>query len=105
MQGDLVGGLIRLWLHGTVCLGGRGGSSPGGRVSVLDPQGRLLVRWGGGLNPRAPGDFFAPHGIWIDSRGAVYVAEVTLSAGGNRGLVPRDCHSLQKFRPVRRDSM
>jgi DNA-binding beta-propeller fold protein YncE len=69
----------------------------GGRVSVFDPKGKLLARWGGGLNPTAPGDFFAPHDICVDSRGDIYVAEVTMSAGGNRGLVSPDCHSLQKF--------
>jgi DNA-binding beta-propeller fold protein YncE len=69
----------------------------GGRVSVFDSQGSLLARWGGGANPTAPGDFFAPHDICVDSRGDIYVAEVTWSGGGNRGLVPSDCHSLQKF--------
>ncbi len=69
----------------------------GGRVSVFDSRGELLTRWGGGDNPTAPGDFFAPHDICIDSRGDVYVAEVVMSAGGNRGLVAPDCHSLQKF--------
>lgn len=70
----------------------------GGRVSIFDASGRLLSRWGGGLNPCEPGDFFAPHDIWLDSRGDLYVSEVVFSAGGNRGLVPRDCHTLQKFR-------
>jgi hypothetical protein len=69
----------------------------GGRVSIFSPAGELLARWGGGDNPTAPGDFFAPHDICIDSRGDVYVAEVVMSAGGNRGLVPPTCHSLQKF--------
>lgn len=69
----------------------------GGRVSVFDPAGQLLARWGGGENPTAPGDFFAPHDIRVDSHGDVYVAEVVLSAGGNRGLVDPTCHSLQKF--------
>ena len=69
----------------------------GGRVSVFDPQGNLLTRWGGGLNPTACGDFFAPHDIRVDSRGDLYVAEVVMSAGGNRGLVSPHCHSLQKF--------
>jgi len=69
----------------------------GGRVSVFDPQGKLLSRWGGGRNPCARGDFFAPHDICVDSQGAIYVGEVTASAGGNRGMVPPDCHSLQKF--------
>jgi sugar lactone lactonase YvrE len=71
--------------------------APGGRLSVFDRQGKLKARWGGGLNPCAPGDFFAPHGICVDSHGDVYVAEVVMSAGGNRGLVPPDCHALQKF--------
>ena len=64
---------------------------------MFDPHGKLLARWGGGDNPTAPGDFFAPHDICIDSRGDLYVAEVVMSAGGNRGLVAPDCHSLQKF--------
>jgi DNA-binding beta-propeller fold protein YncE len=72
-------------------------AATGGRVSVFDPRGNLLARWGGGLNPTTPGDFFAPHDICLDSHGNVYVAEVMMSAGGNRGLVPPDCHSLQKF--------
>ena len=48
-------------------------------------------------NPTAPGDFYAPHDICADSRGDVYVTEVTWSAGASRGLVTPDCHSLQKF--------
>jgi DNA-binding beta-propeller fold protein YncE len=69
----------------------------GGRVSVFDRDGRLLTRWGGGEQPGTPGDFFAPHDIWVDSHGSVYVGEVTMSAGGYRGLVSPDCPSLQKF--------
>jgi DNA-binding beta-propeller fold protein YncE len=72
-------------------------NATGGRVSVFDATGKLLARWGSGDDPTAAGDFFAPHDICVDSRGDVYVAEVTMSAGGNRGLVPADCHSLQKF--------
>jgi DNA-binding beta-propeller fold protein YncE len=69
----------------------------GGRVSIFDRQGVLQVRWGGGDHPCDPGDFYAPHGIWVDSHGDVYVAEVTLSAGARAGLVPGSCHSFQKF--------
>jgi DNA-binding beta-propeller fold protein YncE len=72
-------------------------NATGGRVSVFDLQGLLLARWGGGENPTAPGDFFAPHDIRVDSFGDIYVSEVVMSAGGNRGLVAPDCHSLQKF--------
>jgi DNA-binding beta-propeller fold protein YncE len=75
--------------------------STGGRVSIFDSNGKLQARWGGGTNPTAPGDFFAPHDICIDGAGCVYVAEVARSAGGNRGLVSPTCHTLQKF--VRRE--
>lgn len=69
----------------------------GGRVSIFTLNGELVARFGGGVNPCAPGDFFAPHDICVDSHGDIYVAEVVASAGGDRGLVSRDCHSLQKF--------
>ncbi len=69
----------------------------GGRVSVFDRNGSLLSRWGGGEDPTAPGDFVAPHDIWMDSEGSLYVGEVTYSAGVTRGLVSTDCPSLQKF--------
>ena len=67
-----------------------------GRVSVLDQGGAVLARWGG-PDPCAPGNFAAPHDICVDSRGDVYVAEVTWTFAGKAGLVPPDCHTLQKF--------
>jgi DNA-binding beta-propeller fold protein YncE len=73
------------------------GRPTGGRASVFDRRGTLHARWGGGDNPCAPGDFFAPHDVWVDRFGDVYIGEVTMSAGGNQGVVPRDCHTLQKF--------
>ncbi len=73
------------------------GGAPGARLSIFDQEGRLLARWGDPGDPCAPGNFFAPHDLWIDSRGDLYVGEVVMSAG-NRGLVPADCHALQKFR-------
>ncbi len=69
----------------------------GSRMSVLTRDGVLLCRWGGGSAPCATGDFFAAHDAWADSRGDLYVSEVTMSAGGNRGVVPATCHTLQKF--------
>jgi sugar lactone lactonase YvrE len=69
----------------------------GGRVSIFDRDGKLHARWGGGENPCAPGDFFAPHDIRVDSTGAIYVTEVALSGGARTGLVPGSCHTLQKF--------
>jgi DNA-binding beta-propeller fold protein YncE len=69
----------------------------GGRMSILDLKGKVQARWGGGDAPCAAGDFFAPHDVCIDSRGAIYVGEVVWSAGASRGVVPADCHALQKF--------
>ena len=71
--------------------------STGGRVSVFNRDGELQTRWGGGDHPCAPSDFYAPHDIWVDSQGSVYVGEVTWSAGGKHGLVPLDCPSLKKL--------
>ncbi|MGD9720994.1 MAG: peptidyl-alpha-hydroxyglycine alpha-amidating lyase family protein [Pirellulales bacterium] len=73
------------------------GQTTGGRFSVFDAAGKLLARWGGGDTPCAAGDFFAPHDVWVDAFGDIYVGEVTLSAGGRAGLVSPDCHCLQKF--------
>jgi DNA-binding beta-propeller fold protein YncE len=72
-------------------------TASGGRLSVFDKGGSLLARFGGGEQPGTPGDFYAPHDVWVDGRGDLYVAEVIWSAGGNRGLVSPDCPSLQKF--------
>lgn len=69
----------------------------GGRISIFDREGTLHARWGSGDAPCAPGDFFAPHGIAVDSRGDLYVTEVAWSAGGRDGLVPPSCHTVQKF--------
>lgn len=72
-------------------------TATGGRMSIFNLKGELQSRWGGGKTPCALGDFFAPHDVWVDSHGDVYVGEVTMSAGGNRGLVSPDCHCIQKF--------
>lgn len=85
----------RSLVHGVV------GDDRPGRVSVLDAQGTVLARWGG-PDPCAPGNFCAPHDICVDSRGDLYVAEVTWTFAGRAGLVPPDCHTLQKFTPATR---
>lgn len=69
----------------------------GGRMSIFDRQGKLQARWGGGDDPCAAGDFFAPHDVHVDARGAIYVGEVVWSGGASKGLVSADCHALQKF--------
>ncbi len=67
-----------------------------GRVSVFDRDGRLLTRWGS-PDATASGSFAAPHGIAVDSRGDIYVAEVTWTFAVSRGLVQAGCHTFQKF--------
>jgi DNA-binding beta-propeller fold protein YncE len=67
-----------------------------GRVSVFDSAGRFLARWGND-DPMAPDGFYAPHGICLDSHGSIYVAEVTMSAGGYKGRVPANCPCLRKY--------
>ena len=48
-----------------------------GRVSILDLSGKLLARWGDPANRSLDvGMFAAPHSIWADSHGDVYVGEV-----------------------------
>ena len=71
--------------------------APPASVCLVDLDGALISRFGSG-DPVQPGNFFAPHGIWADSRGDLYVAEVIVSYARNRDLVPLDCAALQKFR-------
>jgi DNA-binding beta-propeller fold protein YncE len=75
---------------------GPAGDARSGRASVYDGDGRVLARWGG-PDPVAAGSFAAPHGIAVDSRGDVYVSEVTWTFAGSRGHVPATCHTFQKF--------
>lgn len=64
----------------------------GGRLTCFDRAGRIVARWGGGREPGAAGDFYAPHDLCVDSQGNLYVAEVVRSAGGRP-----EFHALQKF--------
>jgi hypothetical protein len=68
-----------------------------GHINVLDSEGNLLLRWVS-ADRCAPGNFVAPHTICADSHGSVYVGEVTHTFAVKNGLVPADCHTLQKFR-------
>jgi DNA-binding beta-propeller fold protein YncE len=66
------------------------------RLSVYDRDGRVLARWGT-PDATAPGSFAAPHGLAVDSRGDIYVSEVTWTFAVSRGRAPADCHTFQKF--------
>jgi DNA-binding beta-propeller fold protein YncE len=71
-----------------------------GRLAVFERDGTLVHRRTSGTPVWEPGNLAAPHGLAVDAEGNVYVAEVTHSFLGHRGLVPPDCHTIQKFRPV-----
>lgn len=71
-----------------------------GRVTVFDQHGGVVARWGASTVTRGGlGNFIAPHGIAVDSRGDVYVGEVTGTFGVKPGRVSADLagHQLQKF--------
>jgi len=66
------------------------------RMCVFDKDGRVITRWGT-PEATAPGSFAAPHGLALDSRGDLYVSEVTWTFAVSRGRAPADCHTFQKF--------
>ena len=51
------------------------------RISVLDLDGKVLMRWGD--DPSGGIQFVAPHNIAIDSTGSLYVGEVREAAGAD----------------------
>ena len=55
----------------------RRGSQLGARVTVVTLKGARVGRFGGRFAGEKPGEFTAPHGCVIDSRGDLYVAEVS----------------------------
>jgi DNA-binding beta-propeller fold protein YncE len=69
----------------------------GARVSILSAKGDLRGRIGGAFAGEKPGEFVAPHGCAVDSRGDLYVAEVSWTAQGSKESPPREIRSLQKF--------
>jgi len=69
----------------------------GGRVSILSLKGDLLGRIGDRFRGEKPGQFVAPHGVVTDSRGDLYVAEVSYTAKGRHETPPREIRCLQKF--------
>ena len=69
----------------------------GPRISIYDTHGNLLARLGDQPEGEAPGQFIAPHGVCIDSRGDIYVGEVSWTHTGSRLNPPREVRSLQKL--------
>ena len=69
----------------------------GPRITIMDIKGNTLAKLGDGPEGEAPGQFIAPHGVCIDSRGDIYVGEVSWTHTGSRLNPPREVRSLQKL--------
>ena len=73
------------------------GTDLGPRVTILNKQGRILARVGRESYGDQAGRFYSPHGIAVDSRGDIYVAEVSWSDYGSKIDPPRELRSMQKL--------
>ena len=73
------------------------GTDIGPRVTVLDRTGKVLAQLSSESYGEERGRFFSPHGISVDSRGDIYVAEVSWSDYGSRMDPPRELRSMQKL--------
>jgi hypothetical protein len=76
----------------------------GPRLSIVSHSGELIARLGGEHGPGSePGKFLAPHGLAVDSRGDIYVGEVSYTSWpSSYGETPRPAwlRSLQKLERV-----
>ena len=72
----------------------------GPRVDVYSTDGRRLARIGDREAVDTSSLFIAPHGIALDSRGDMYVGEVSWTVAGSRLDPPRELTSLQKLARV-----
>ena len=116
---DTDGNLEAYWVHlsraATVCVDRRGtglvyvgeyyggigsnelGTDLGPRVTVFDRQGNIKARLGRESYGEEAGRFYAPHGLAVDSRGDIYVAEVSYAEYGRNMDPPQELRSLQKL--------
>jgi DNA-binding beta-propeller fold protein YncE len=78
--------------HAPVC-----GHDPISRVTVCDPDGKVVAVVGGN-QPVLPGNFVAPHGIYCDSKGSLYVGQVIQRSGSAKYFAPLPLHAFQKFK-------
>ena len=69
----------------------------GSRISIYDLEGRRLARLGEPLPGEAPNQFIAPHSLAVDSRGDIYVGEVSWAAMGRKLSPPRELRSFRKL--------
>ena len=73
------------------------GTNLGPRVTVSDRNGKILAHLGEQSYGDEPGRFYSPHGIDVDSKGNIYVADVAYSDYGSKMDPPRELRSMQKL--------
>jgi hypothetical protein len=69
-------------------------------VSIYSAKGEMLARLGNRPAGLEPGQFISPHWLAVDSRGDIYVGEVSYTNWGNRYKgqpPPSGLRSLQKL--------
>ncbi len=82
-------------LNGVGPVGGPPGL--GHRVTVYDLNGNRVCMFGAQEEGEGPGEFIAPHGIAVDSKGDIYVGEVSYTIRGQHMDPPRELRSLSKY--------
>jgi NHL repeat len=91
------------WEKGTTNMAGHAlGEDRPSKLTVRDIEGNVLSSWGAS-DPCAVDGFAAPHGLWVDSEGSIYVGEVTqtaLSGFFKNNPWHQECASLTKFARV-----
>ena len=73
------------------------GTNLGPRVTIMDLKGNILSQLSDQSYGDEPGRFYSPHGIAVDSKGDIYVAEVSWSDYGSQMDPPRELRSFQKL--------
>jgi DNA-binding beta-propeller fold protein YncE len=75
----------------------------GPRLSIVTHDGKILARLGTLMAGLGAGQFMAPHGLAVDSRGDIYVGEVSHTVWPQLfpdETMPQPLRSLQKLRKV-----
>jgi hypothetical protein len=69
----------------------------GARISIYNLKGERIARLGGIRPGEEPNQFWAPHGIAMDSHEDLYIAEVSYSVVGRFMEPPRQLRSFRKL--------
>jgi len=69
-------------------------------VTVWDPDGNLLARFGDAVEGEGRGQFIAPHGMAVNADGDVFVGEVSFTSRGRAMQPSRELKSFTRLRRV-----